>query len=236
MRSFVVTARAAGTAAATAAAVALALSGCGGSPSTDATTAPAGGAASTSASASVSASASASPSEATLPDGSQWVVAPKSGIRFPVPEDWRSMSFREVIDSGDKEAIDEAAKSMGVTPEQLDTIADQIEVIVFGPTIKGFAVNINAVPQPNTAMPSAAEATSQLQGIGGKVGKAKEGTTSLGKSLVVPYTLKVQDRTVQGRTLLIETDDGVATLTVSHVSGDEADKLTTSILDNVDAL
>jgi len=234
MRSFVVTARAAGTAAATAAAVALALSGCGGSPSTDATTAPAGGSASTSASA--SASASASPSEATLPDGSQWVEAPKSGIRFPVPEDWRSMSFREVIDSGDKEAIDEAAKSMGVTPEQLDTIADQIEVIVFGPTVKGFAVNINAVPQPNTAMPSAAEATSQLQGIGGKVGKAKEGTTSLGKSLVVPYTLKVQDRTVQGRTLLIETDDGVATLTVSHVSGDEADKLTKSILDNVDAL
>ena len=234
MRSFVVTARAAGTAAVTVAAVALALSGCGGSPSTDATTAPAGGSASTSASA--SASASASPSEATLPDGSQWVEAPKSGIRFPVPEDWRSMSFREVIDSGDKEAIDEAAKSMGVTPEQLDTIADQIEVIVFGPTIKGFAVNINAVPQPNTAMPSAAEATSQLQGIGGKVGKAKEGTTSLGKSLVVPYTLKVQDRTVQGRTLLIETDDGVATLTVSHVSGDEADKLTKAILDNVDAL
>ena len=59
---------------------------------------------------------------------------------------------------------------------------------------------------------------------------------TLGKSLVVPYTLKVQDRTVQGRTLLIETDEGVATLTVSHVSGDEADKLTKSILDNVDAL
>jgi hypothetical protein len=230
MRNFVVTARAAGTAAATAAAVALALSGCGGSPSTDATTASAGG------SASASASASASPSEATLPEGSQWVDAPKSGIRFPVPEDWKSMSFREVIDSGDKEAIDEAAKSMGVTPEQLDTIADQIEVIVFGPTVKGFAVNINAVPQPNTAMPSAAEATSQLQQIGGKVGKAVEGTTSMGKSLVVPYTLKVQDRTVQGRTLLIETDDGVATLTVSHVSGDQADKLTKAILDNVDAL
>ena len=232
MRSFVVTARAATSAAATAAVVALALSGCGGSPSTDATTASAGGSASTSA----SASASASPTEAKLPAGSQWVEAPKSGIRFPVPEDWKSMSFREVIDSGDKEAIDEAAKSMGVTPEQLDTIADQIEVIVFGPTVKGFAVNINAVPQPNTAMPSAEEATSQLSQIGGKVGKAKEGTTSLGKSLVVPYTLKVQDRTVQGRTLLIETDDGVATLTVSHVSGDEADKLTKSILDNVDAL
>ena len=232
MRSFVVTARAATSAAATAAVVALALSGCGGSPTTDATTASAGGSASTSA----SASASASPTEAKLPAGSQWVEAPKSGIRFPVPEDWKSMSFREVIDSGDKETIDEAAKSMGVTPEQLDTIADQIEVIVFGPTVKGFAVNINAVPQPNTAMPSAEEATSQLSQIGGKVGKAKEGTTSLGKSLVVPYTLKVQDRTVQGRTLLIETDDGVATLTVSHVSGDEADKLTKSILDNVDAL
>ena len=232
MRSFVVTARAATSAAATAAVVALALSGCGGSPTTDATTASAGGSASTSA----SASASASPTEAKLPAGSQWVEAPKSGIRFPVPEDWKSMSFREVIDSGDKETIDEAAKSMGVTPEQLDTIADQIEVIVFGPTVKGFAVNINAVPQPNTAMPSAEEATSQLSQIGGKVGKAKEGTTSLGKSLVVPYTLKVQDRTVQGRTLLIETDEGVATLTVSHVSGDEADKLTKSILDNVDAL
>ena len=53
---------------------------------------------------------------------------------------------------------------------------------------------------------------------------------------MVPYTLKVQDRTVQGRTLLIETDDGVATLTVSHVSADEADTLAKAILDNVDAL
>ena len=81
MRSFVVTARAATTAAATAAVVALALSGCGGSPSTDATTASAGGSASTSASA--SASASASPSEATLPAGSQWVEAPE--VRHPLP-------------------------------------------------------------------------------------------------------------------------------------------------------
>ena len=64
---------------------------------------------------------------------------------------------------------------MGVTPEQLETVADQIEVIVFGPNVKGFAVNINAVPQPNTAMPSAAEATSQLQQIGGKVGQGPGG-------------------------------------------------------------
>ena len=226
MRSFVTTT----TAAATAAVAALALSGCGGSPSTDA------GSASSSATASATASASASPTEAALPAGSQWVEAPKSGIRFPVPDDWKEISFREVLDSGDKDAIEEAAKSMGVTPEQLETVADQIEVMAFGPAVKGFAVNINAVPQPNTAMPSAAEATSQMQQIGGKVGKAKEGTTSLGKSLVVPYTLKVQDRTVQGRTLLIETDDGVATLTVSHVSADEADKLAKAILDNVDAL
>ena len=234
MRSFVTTT----TAAATAAVVALALSGCGGSPSTDAASASAGGSASTSATASAtaSASASASPTEATLPAGSQWVEAPRSGIRFPVPEDWKEISFREVLDSGDKDAIEKAATSMGVTPEQLETVADQIEVMAFGPAVKGFAVNINAVPQPNTAMPSAAEATSQMQQIGGKVGKAKEGTTSLGKSLVVPYTLKVQDRTVQGRTLLIETDDGVATLTVSHVSADQADTLAKAILDNVDAL
>ena len=236
MRSFVTTI----TAAATAAVAALALSGCGGSPSTDAGSASAGGSASTSATASAtasaSASASASPTEATLPAGSQWVEAPRSGIRFPVPEDWKEISFREVLDSGDKDAIEKAATSMGVTPEQLETVADQIEVMAFGPAVKGFAVNINAVPQPNTAMPSAAEATSQMQQIGGKVGTAKEGTTSLGKSLVVPYTLKVQDRTVQGRTLLIETDDGVATLTVSHVSADEADKLAKAILDNVDAL
>jgi hypothetical protein len=232
MRSFVTTT----TAAATAAVAALALSGCGGSPSTDAGSASAAGSASTSATASATASASASPTEAALPAGNERVEAPKSGIRFPVPEDWKEISFREVLDSGDKDAIEEAAKSMGVTPEQLETVADQIEVMAFGPAVKGFAVNINAVPQPNTAMPSAAEATSQMQQIGGKVGKAKEGTTSLGRSLVVPYTLKVQDRTVQGRTLLIETDDGVATLTVSHVSADEADKLAKAILDNVDAL
>jgi hypothetical protein len=143
------------------------------------------------------------------------------------------MSFREVLDSGDQDAIAEAAKSMGVTADQLATIGEQIEVIVFGPTVKGFTVNINAVPQPNTTMPTAEQAASQLEQIGGTVGTPVEGTTALGRSLVVPYTVKVKDQIVQGRTVLVETDEGVATLTVSHVSSKQADELTEAILADV---
>ncbi|HWO50141.1 MAG TPA: hypothetical protein VNN23_00970 [Ornithinibacter sp.] len=153
-----------------------------------------------------------------------------------MPQGWKALSFRELLDSGDKAAIAEAAETMGVTEDQLDALAEQIEVIAFGPTVKEFAVNVNAVPQPGSAMPSAEEASSQLEQIGGTIGTPVTGTTDFGTSLVVPYTLKVKDVTVQGRSILLETPDGVATLTVSHVSQAEADTLTKSILDNVSTL
>jgi hypothetical protein len=212
---------------------ALAVAGCGGeSPPTTP-----GSAGSSSSAAATSESASPSPiGTPEPPSGSDWVVADKTGIRFPVPEDWKSLSFREVLEAGDEKAIAEAAKTMGVTPDQLDDLADQIEVIVFGPTLKNFAVNINAIPQPGVAMPSAKQAASQLEQIGGEVGTPKTGTTAFGASLVVPYTLQVRGTTVQGRSILLETPDGIATLTVSHVSAKEADKLTQDILDNVGAL
>jgi hypothetical protein len=214
--------------AAVAVVAALALSACGGdSPST-----PTGAASS---SASSTASASASPSESATPaadppSGSKWVEAPKSGIRFPVPEAWKTTSFREVLDSGDKEAIAEAAKAMGVTESQLETVADQIEVMVFGPTVKGFAVNVNAVPQPGVQMPTAEVAEQQLGQLGGEVGTPVEGTTAYGKSMIVPYVLKLPNTTVQGRTILLETPGGVATLTVSHTSAKEADALADAIV------
>ena len=182
---------------------------------------------------------SASPSPTGTPkppSGTSWVDAPTTGVRFPVPQGWKALPFRELLDSGDKAAIAEAAETMGVTEDQLDALAEQIEVIAFGPTVKEFAVNVNAVPQPGSAMPSAEEASSQLEQIGGTIGTPVTGTTDFGTSLVVPYTLKVKDVTVQGRSILLETPDGVATLTVSHVSQAEADTLTKSILDNVSTL
>jgi hypothetical protein len=204
---------------------ALALGGCGGqAPSTT------GGSAGSAAATSASPSPTGTPEP---PSGSTWVTAPRSGVRFPVPEGWKSLSFREVLDSGDPKAIADAAKTMGVSAAELDSLADQIEVVVFGPTVKRFAVNINAVPQPGTAMPSVEEATAQLTQIGGKIGTPRTGTTALGKSLVVPYTLTLQGITVQGRTILIETPGGVATITVSHVTEADADALTQAILDNV---
>lgn len=217
------------TTSAVVAAVALALAGCGGeSPpaaSGSVSTAPS----SSSASSSPSASASATTDP---PSGSKWVEAPRSGIRFPAPKGWKTTSFREVLDSGDKEAIAEAAKAMGVSESQLETVADQIEVMVFGPAVKGFAVNINAVPQQGVSMPSAEVAKQQLGQIGGKVGEPVEGTTSFGKSLVVPYELKLPNNTVQGRTILLETPGGVATLTVSDTSAAQADKLAKAIVEH----
>ena len=62
------------------------------------------------------------------------------------------------------------------------------------------------------------------------------GTTAFGKSLVVPYSLTLPPGTIQGRSILLETPDGIATLTVSHASKAEADKLTKAIVDNVATL
>ena len=125
---------------------------------------------------------------------------------------------------------------MGVTADQLQALAEQLEVIVFGPTVDRFAVNINAIGQPGTTLPTARVASAQLEQLGGKVGTPVAGSTALGKSLVVPYSLKLPSGTVQGRSILLETPDGIATITVSHVAEAEADKLTTAILDNVGAL
>jgi len=205
---------------AVAAAAALALTGCGGeSPSTSTA------AGSSTASASSTESASAAPSEsasaaAKPPSGSKWVEAPKSGIRFPVPKGWKTTSFREVLDSGDTKAIAEAAKAMGVTESQLETVADQI------------AVNINAVPQPGAQMPTAEMAKQQLGQLGGEVGEPVEGTTSFGSSMVVPYVLKLPNATVQGRTILLDTPGGVATVTVSDTSAKEADALAKAIVES----
>jgi hypothetical protein len=209
---------------------ALAVAGCGGQSPTTTGSAGTAGSTSTAASASASASPTGTPD---LPSGSMWIEAPKTGIRFPVPDDWRTISFQEVLDSGDTKAMDDAAKKLGVTIDQLKQLAKQIEVIVFGPTIDKFAVNINAIGQPGLKMPTAQQAGDQLEKLGGKVGTPVSGTTSFGKSLVVPYSLDVPAGTIQGRSILLETPDGVATLTVSHVSKTEADKLTKAILDNV---
>jgi hypothetical protein len=213
---------------------ALAVAGCGGqSPPTSGSAGTAGSTAAT-ATASPTASPSPSPTEAAeLPSGSMWIEAPKAGIRFPVPDDWRTVSFQEVLDSGDTKAMDEAATMMGVTPDQLQALADQLEVIVFGPTVDKFAVNINAIGQPGTTLPTARLASEQLEKLGGKVGTPVVGTTTFGKSLVVPYSLKLPNGTIQGRSILLETPDGIATLTVSHESKAEADTLTQAILDNV---
>ena len=222
----------------------LVVAGCAGqTPSTTATTAATTaitsgtfGTATPSGTSGTTATTSTPPSPTGTPKppiGTRWVDAPRAGIRFPVPEGWRALSFRELLESGDKEAIAEAARTMGVTENQLDALAAQIEVIAFGPTVKGFAVNVNAVPQPGTAMPSAEEASGQLEQIGGTIGTPVTGSTDFGTSLVVPYTLEVKDLTVQGRSILLETPGGVATLTVSHVSEAEADTLTQTILDNV---
>ena len=137
-----------------------------------------------------------------------------------------------MLDSGDTKAIAEAAKAMGVTESQLETVADQIEVMVFGPALKGFAVNINAVPQPGAQMPTAEMAKQQLGQLGGEVGEPVEGTTSFGSSMVVPYVLKLPNATVQGRTILLDTPGGVATVTVSDTSAKEADALAKAIVES----
>ena len=52
-------------------------------------------------------------------------------------------------------------------------LAEQIEVIVFGPTVEQeFAVNINAMGSRRTALPTASGVATQLEKLGAKVGTA----------------------------------------------------------------
>jgi hypothetical protein len=212
----------------------LVVGGCGlsGNGSTDASSGPASvSAGSTTAAAG---SPSPSPSDSSEPPvGAVWATATGTGVRFAVPEEWSVIDPSALLEQGDADALASAAESLGISPDQMKGVADQVDLLVMGPPEKDFAPNVNVVPNPVAEMPGDAALKADLGTIGAKVSDIRPATTPLGDAKVVSYRLPMGATTVRGRAIVAETPDGFTTITVSHVDDKDADAIAAQVLETL---
>ena len=196
-----------------------------------------GTASSTAASASASltaSSASAGPS-AEAPQGTSWVETRASGLRFAVPEDWSVFDTASLTQDRDEALIKELTETFGMTEEQLAQTFEQMDLMVVGPPQDDFAPNVNVVRNLLTALPAGSAMAAELESVGATVGTPSEETTPLGPAVVVPYSLTSGSTDIKGRSVVVEGPDGFVTLSISHVSEDLADDVTSTILSTIGA-
>ena len=209
----------------------LALGGCGltGTAGSDASSSTASG----SAGSTTAASASAAPTPSTTaepPAGAIWATSSGTGVRFAVPVEWSLIDPSALLEQGDPDALASAAESLGVSPDQMGEIANQVDLLVMGPPEGDFAPNVNVVPSPVAEMPGDAALKADLGSIGATVSGIRSSTTPLGAAKVASYRLVMGATTVHGRAIVAEIPDGFTTVTVSHVDDKGADAVTAQVL------
>lgn len=188
-----------------------------------------------SASASVTASSASAGPSAEAPQGTSWVETKASGLRFAVPEDWTVFDTASLTQDRDEALIKELTETFGMTEEQLAQTFEQMDLMVVGPPQDDFAPNVNVVRNLLTALPAGSAMAAELESVGATVGTPSEETTPLGPAVVVPYSLTSGSTDIKGRSVVVEGPDGFVTLSISHVSEDLADDVTSTILSTLGA-
>ncbi|MGG5259034.1 hypothetical protein [Phycicoccus avicenniae] len=172
-------------------------------------------------------SASPSPSAAapsrTAPAGTTLVRAQRSRMTFAVPTSWQVTDVTTLLSSGDEKALAGLAEQLNLSLSQVRAAARTIDVAAFGPSVDGFAPNVNVQLLPVEEPPSAAQLRLAMSAVGGTVESVEDVTTTFGPGRVSSYRLELGGRTVVGRQLGIKAPGGVALVTVSHVTAKEAD-------------
>lgn len=171
-----------------------------------------------------------------LPEGSQWAESSTQGIRFAVPDTWKTVDATKTIAAGDEAAIESAASDMGLTADQLRQAAESIDIIIMGPVVDQFAPNVNVVPNTLSALPPLASLKAEAESVGAVVGEGSTIATPLGDAIVLPYVLELEAAAVQGRAIVAPVAGGFTSITVSHVTEEEADALTEQILTTLQEL
>ena len=175
-----------------------------------------------------SASPTAPPVEA--PAGTTFVEGKSSGLRFAVPEDWKVLDPAALETDSDSALAKSLEKTYGVSADQLSKVFGAMDLVMMGPPEKSFAPNVNVVPNPLTALPTATDLASELDKIGAKTGTPRDATTPLGPAVVVPYELQSGANLVKGRSIVLKGPNGYVTITVSDVDAKAADAVTDDIL------
>jgi hypothetical protein len=158
-----------------------------------------------------------------------------SGLSFDVPSNYSDVDTDDLKDNTDDGSrYDEVTESLGITTEQFEQYLETVDLFLFSDeeSAGGFVDNINVIRQEGD-LPDDATLEQQFAAIGAKVADVAHTDSDLGDIADLTYTLSVQDADVAGRAILVPTDGGVVSITVSAVGRDAADEIGDRIVDTL---
>ncbi|MEO7268178.1 MAG: hypothetical protein ABIW49_03105 [Knoellia sp.] len=165
-----------------------------------------------------SGSTSSAPSTATtpeLPKGYAWERIEDASLKFAVPEAWSAINPKKLIAEGDTSVLDEMAKKMGITSDQMMQAVGNADLMLLAPPKDGYANNVSGIIVPLDGLPTEAQLKGQLGAMSETDVVITPGKSAAGPMIAADYVLKVGTKSVQGRTLFFDGEDGVLNLAIS---------------------
>lgn len=160
--------------------------------------------------------ASASPSATpSLPAGHAWQTVEDVSVSFAVPETWTAMNPKKLLEGGDSSAFDEMAGRMGITSRQMMQAVGNADLLMLAPPKRGYADNVSGLVVPLEGLPTQAQLEAELGKVSDVPVVVTPGTSPAGPIVTADYTIEVSGRPVMGRSIFVETPDGVLNLSVS---------------------
>jgi hypothetical protein len=168
------------------------------------------------------------------------VMARRAGLSFEAPDGWQAMDPSMMLSAGADavpEFFEKLAESSGVTVQELARqLAKAVEVFVMGPPAGGFAANITVVPSPLVQLPEPQQLRAEMEAAGATSVRTQERDTPLGPARVVSATLRVGSLAVASRSVVLEHDGHVTTITVSTTDPARSDALLDDVIASLAAL
>jgi hypothetical protein len=168
------------------------------------------------------------------------VTARRAGLSFEAPDGWQAMDPSMMLSAGADavpEFFEKLAESSGVTVQELARqLGKAVEVFVMGAPAGGFATNITVVPSPLVQLPEPQQLRAEMEAAGATSVRTQERDTPLGPARVVSATLRVGSLAVASRSVVLEHDGHVTTITVSTTDPARSDALLDDVIASLAAL
>lgn len=154
------------------------------------------------------------------------VVVDSLGLGFAAPMLFMEIDPKQYLEG--TAALDELARGMGLSPDQLrNGLLNQLDRVVVGRADDGRTASIVVARAPLDGLPSAALIRKDIVGLlGGTVGSVSRVTTPAGPAVRAVYRIGSRQSPQHGEAFYLETAEGaVASLTVTSFSAAESRRL-----------
>lgn len=207
------------------------VAGCGGGGTPKAGPGPSSTPPSSSPTASSSSTATTDPTakptlEARVPHSWRTVTAKKSGLRFGLPATWTKLDATKLNDPALRSRMDQFARGMGITRDQLKQVFAQIDLMAISATFtKDAYAEVEVVPVPMLGeLPTRAALRSEFRVLKSiQVLGFRDVATPVGKGLVATLRKNIPGRgTVYSDGVFVLLDSGVVNVTVTAASQQQA--------------